>query len=77
MESLKLASITDAQKIEEAAKLREEININFQKKAEKKLAQKMELNKENRAALMNTLMEKLKKTVSDFKISEEKSFDVC
>ncbi len=64
MERLKLASITDSQQIEEAAKTREEINANFQKKAEKKLAQKMELNKENRAALMNTLMEKLKKTVS-------------
>ena len=68
MESLKLANITDSQKIVEAAKTREEINTNFQKKAEKKLAQKMELNKENRAALMNTLMEKLKKTVSSHKI---------
>jgi len=70
MESLKLASITDSQKIVEAAKTREEINANFQKKAEKNLAQKMELNKENRAALMNTLMEKLKKT--DCKINEIK-----
>lgn len=74
MEIIKLANVTEkSQKIEEAAKIREELNIQFQKKAEQKLAQKMELNKENRTALMNNLMEKLKKT--DSKINEIKEFE--
>jgi len=77
MEIIKLANVTEkSQKIEEAAKIREEININFQKKAEAKLNQKMELNKENRTTLMNTLMEKLKKTdakINEIKESESKT----
>ncbi len=68
METSKLSYITEkAQKLEEAAKIREELNVNFQKKAEQKLNQKMELNKENRATLLNNLMEKLKKTVKNFR----------
>ena len=51
------------QKIEEAAKIREEQNVNFSKQAEQKLLSKMESNKENRTQLLNQLMEKLKKTV--------------
>ena len=67
MEVAKLSNIKEKdQKLEEAAKIREELNTNFQKKAEQKLMQKMELTKENRATLMNNLIEKLKKTVSDF-----------
>ncbi len=62
---IKLSVITEKmQKIEEAAKSREEQNLNFQKQAEKKLTEKMESNKENRTLLYNNLMEKLKKTVS-------------
>ena len=64
MEVAKLSNIKEKdQKLEEAAKIREELNTNFQKKAEQKLMQKMELTKENRATLMNNLIEKLKKTV--------------
>jgi len=58
------------QKIEEKAKLREEYNANFQKKTEEKLMLKMEANKENKAALLNSLLEKLKKT--DEKIAKIK-----
>lgn len=62
---MKLSQITEKmQKIEEAAKIREEQNVNFIKQAEQKLLSKMESNKENRTQLMNQLMEKLKKTVS-------------
>jgi hypothetical protein len=62
---MKLSQITEKmQKIEEAAKIREEQNVNFIKQAEQKLLSKMESNKENRNQLMNQLMEKLKKTVS-------------
>lgn len=62
---MKLSMINEKfQKIEEAAKLREEQNLNFSKQAEQKLMSKMESNKENRTNLMNNLMEKLKKTVS-------------
>ena len=61
---MKLSFINEkVQKIEEAAKIREEQNLNFSKQTEAKLIMKMESNKENRAALMNQLMEKLKKTV--------------
>ncbi len=64
MEIIKLANITEkSQKIEEAAKIREEINNNFKKEAEIKLAQKMESTQENRAAIMEAFMQKLKKTV--------------
>lgn len=64
MELAKLSNITEkAQKLEEAAKIREELNLNFSKQAEQKLIQKMESNKENRAAQLNNLLEKLKRTV--------------
>ncbi len=66
---MKLSQITEKmQKIEEAAKIREEQNVNFSKQAEQKLLSKMESNKENRNQLMNQLMEKLKKTVSELNI---------
>lgn len=71
LESSKLSQISDKmQKIEEAAKLREEQNINFQKKSEEKLTAKMESNKENRLKVLNSLVEKLKKT--DEKITQIK-----
>ena len=64
MEIAKLSHITEkAQKLEEAAKIREELNMNFSKQTEQKLIQKMESNKENRAAQLNNLLEKLKRTV--------------
>ncbi len=64
LELAKLSNITEkAQKLEEAAKIREELNLNFSKQAEQKLIQKMESNKENRAAQLNNLLEKLKRTV--------------
>ena len=67
---MKLASITEKnQKLEEAAKYREEINQNFSKQAEQKLNLKMETNKENKEALYNNLMERLKKTVSSLNSS--------
>lgn len=60
----KLSQISEKfQKIEEAAKTREEQNLNFSKQAEQKLISKMESNKENRSNLMNNLKEKLKKHV--------------
>ena len=63
---MKLSAITEKfQKIEEAAKIREEHNANFSKQAEQKLQSKMESNKENRENLMNNLKERLKKTVID------------
>jgi hypothetical protein len=59
-----LSHITEkTQKLEEAAKIREELNMNFSKQTEQKLIQKMESNKENRAAQLNNLLEKLRKTV--------------
>lgn len=62
---MKLSVITEKfQKIEEAAKLREEQNLNFSKQAEQKLLSKMESNKENRENMLNNLREKLKKTVN-------------
>ena len=62
---MKLSVITEKfQKIEEAAKLREEQNLNFSKQAEQKLLSKMESNKENRENQLNNLREKLKKTVN-------------
>lgn len=65
LEIMKLSAINEKfQKIEEAAKIREEYNLNFSKQAEQKLQSKMESNKENRNNLMNNLMEKLKKTVN-------------
>ena len=65
LELMKLSVITEKfQKIEEAAKLREEQNLNFSKQAEQKLLSKMESNKENRENMLNNLREKLKKTVN-------------
>ena len=65
LEKMKLASINEKnQKIEEAAKFRVEIEHNFSKETEKKLIFKMETNKENRAALLSSLMDRLKKTVN-------------
>ena len=59
-----MSNITEkAQKLEEAAKIREELNLNFKKQTEQKLLQKIESNKENRAAQLNNLLEKLKRTV--------------
>ncbi len=59
-----MSHITEkTQKLEEAAKIREELNMNFSKQTEQKLIQKMESNKENRAAQLNNLLEKLRKTV--------------
>ena len=64
---MKLASITEKnQKLEEAAKYREEVNQNFSKQTEQKLIHKMETNKENKETLYNNLMERLKKTVSSY-----------
>ena len=61
---MKLSVITEKfQKIEEAAKSREEQNLNFSKQAEQKLQSKMESNKENRNNILNALKEKLSKTV--------------
>lgn len=61
---MKLASITEKnQKLEEAAKNREEANHNFSKQAELKLSHKIKTNKENKQAMYNSLMERLKKTV--------------
>ena len=60
-----MSNITEkAQKLEEAAKIREELNLQFVKQTEQKLIQKMESNKENRATQLNNLLEKLRKTVS-------------
>jgi len=69
LEVMKLCAINEKfQKIEEAAKIREEYQTNFSKQAEQKLQSKMESNKENRINLMNNLREKLKKT--DAKIAQ-------
>lgn len=66
---MKLASLTEKnQKLEEAAKYREEANQNFSKQAEQKLNHKMVTNKENKVALLNSLMDRLKKTVCGFLI---------
>jgi hypothetical protein len=74
LELMKLSMISEKfQKIEEAAKIREEQNVNFAKQAEQKLLSKMESNKENRTNLYNNLMEKLKKTVS-FSVKNKKPF---
>lgn len=71
LEMAKLNMINEKnQKIEEAAKIREEQNINFAKKTEQKLSSKMEASKENRNAMKTNLMEKLKKT--DTKIAQIK-----
>lgn len=65
LELMKLASITEKnQKLEEAAKYREEVNQNFSKQTEQRINIKMETNKENKEALYNNLMERLKKTDS-------------
>jgi len=70
-EIAKLSNITEkAQKLEEAAKIREELNLQFVKQTEQKLIQKMESNKENRAAQLTNLLEKLRKT--DNKIAQIK-----
>ena len=62
---MKLASINEKnQKIEEAAKYREESNQIFSKQTEQKIISKMETNKENRESILSKLMERLKKTVS-------------
>jgi len=61
---MKLTFINEKmQKVEEAAKVREEQNLNFSKQAEKKLLSKMESNKENKANYMKNLKERLSKTV--------------
>jgi len=74
LEMMKLASITEKnQKIEEAAKFREESNQIFSKQTEQKLIMKMETNKENKEALLNGLMERLKKT--DSKINQIKEIN--
>ena len=73
LEMSKISAITEKfQKIEEAAKSREEQNLNFSKQAEQKLQSKMESNKENRNNHLNALKEKLKKTVIDLFIFEKK-----
>ena len=83
MELAKLSNITEkAQKLEEAAKIREELNLNFSKQAEQKLIQKMESNKENRAAQLNNLLEKLKRTVLLLLLlflnkNNQKSISIC
>ena len=64
LELMKLTYINEKmQKVEEAAKVREEQNLNFSKQAEKKLLSKMESNKENKANYMKNLKERLSKTV--------------
>lgn len=64
---MKITAIAEKfQKIEEAAKIREEVNLNFSKQAEQKLQSKMESNKENRTNMMNQMLERLKKTVREF-----------
>lgn len=69
LEMAKLSGLSEKlQKIEEAAKIRDEQSLNFSKQTEQKLLSKMETNKENRANLMNDLMEKLRKT--DAKIAQ-------
>ena len=83
LELAKLSNITEkAQKLEEAAKIREELNLNFSKQAEQKLIQKMESNKENRAAQLNNLLEKLKRTVLLLLLlflnkNNQKSISIC
>jgi hypothetical protein len=65
----KLSGLSEKfQKIEEAAKTREEQTLQFAKQTEQKLISKMESNKENRATRMNQLLEKLRKT--DVKITQ-------
>ncbi len=77
MEIIKLANITEkSQKIEEAAKIREEINNNFKKEAELKLAQKMESTQENRAAILEAFIQKLKKTVRILNYLIKKKFNL-
>jgi hypothetical protein len=64
-ESTKLQFLSEKfSKIEEAAKIREEAQLNFAKQTEQKLQTKMETNKENREAHLNNLLERLRKTVS-------------
>ncbi|RMZ93552.1 trichohyalin-like isoform X1 [Brachionus plicatilis] len=71
LEMAKLSMISEKnQKIEEAAKIREEQNLNFSKQTEQKLISKLEASKENRNTLKMNLMEKLKKT--DTKIAQIK-----
>jgi hypothetical protein len=65
LELMKLTFINEKmQKVEEAAKVREEQNLNFSKQTEKKLLSKMESNKENKANYMKNLKERLSKTVN-------------
>lgn len=74
LELMKLASINEKnQKIEEAAKFREESNQIFSKQTEQKIISKMETNKENREAILSNLMERLKKT--DGKINQIKEIN--
>jgi len=71
LEMAKLSMITEKnQKIEDAAKNREEQSMIFVKQTEQKLMSKLEASKENRDAMKNSLMEKLKKT--DNKIAQIK-----
>ena len=64
LEMAKLNMISEKnQKIEEAAKAREEQNMIFSKQTEQKLISKLEASKENRESMKNNLLEKLKKTV--------------
>jgi len=62
--------IEEKKKHEDAAKWREERNVEFIKRTEQKLAFKMDSNKENKTAQLNLLLEKLKKT--DVKIARIK-----
>ncbi len=65
LELSKLQQLSEkALKIEEYAKHREEAEEVFAKQTEKELQLKMEKNKENKEALFNQLMERLRKTVS-------------
>ncbi|CAF0817284.1 unnamed protein product [Brachionus calyciflorus] len=71
LEMAKLKMIDEKnQKIEEAAKIREEQNVNFAKQTEQKLMSKLEASKENRENMKINLIEKLKKT--DTKIAQIK-----
>jgi len=71
LEMAKLSGLSEKfQKIEEAAKVREEQNLQFSKQAEQKLLNKMESNKENKQQQKQQLMERLRKT--DMKINQIK-----
>jgi hypothetical protein len=61
------------QKIEEAAKVREEAEQEFSKKTEQKLQVKIQTNKENREALIAGLLDRLRKT--DSKINQIKEIN--